>query len=49
MWIQILILIIVLCSLYVKEGFNAGEYSADMFASNECPCPCLNCVDKTKF
>ncbi len=48
MWIQIiLILVIVVCCLSVKEGYEVGEYRADMFASNDCPC--LKCADKTKF
>ena len=38
MWIQlILILVVVFCAFSVKEGYQAGEYRADMFASNECP------------
>ncbi len=49
MWIQmILILVIVLCAISVKEGYQDGEYRADMFSSNECH-PGLKCVDKTKF
>ena len=49
MWIQILILILVLAlySFYVKEPFQEGDYRADMFSSNECPC--LKCADKSKF
>jgi hypothetical protein len=48
MWVElILILVVVVFALSVKEGYQAGDYRADMFASNECPC--LKCVDKTKF
>ena len=48
MWIQIiLILVIVLCALSVKEGYTQGEYRADLFASNDCPCS--KCADKTKY
>ena len=50
MWIQmILILVIVLCALSVKEGYEDGDYRADMFSSNECPSHGLKCIDKTKF
>ena len=49
MWIQIiLILVVVVCALSVKEGYQVGDYRADMFSSNECPCR-LKCIDKTKF
>ena len=48
MWTElILILVIIICSLSVKEGYEVGDYRADMFASNECPCN--KCVDKTIF
>ena len=48
MWIGIiLILVIVLCSFSLKEGYRSGDYRGDLFASNECPC--LKCADKTKF
>jgi len=48
MWIELLlILVIVICALSVKEGYESGEYRADMFASKECPC--MKCLDKTKF
>jgi len=53
MRIQILILMIPILmfvlSLYVKEGYEEYDYKADMFASNECPSPCVNCLDKTRF
>jgi hypothetical protein len=49
MWIQIiLILVIVLCSLSLKEGYQVGDYRPDMFSSNECSRG-LKCIDKTKF
>ena len=55
MRIQILILMILIpilmfvLSLYVKEGYEEYDYKADMFASNDCPSPCVNCLDKTSF
>ena len=48
MWVElILILVIIVCSISVKEGYKEGDYRADLFASNECPCS--KCIDKTNF
>lgn len=47
MWTYLfLIAVLLVCSFNFKEGFTrAGDYTADMFASNQCPC--LSCVNQS--